>query len=56
MLENKEYLLIKYADEGELYVPVEKLYRIEKYINISNKEPELYRLGTKGFKKKTTKI
>lgn len=55
MLENKEYLLIKYADEGELYVPVEKLYRIEKYINISNKEPELYRLGTKGFKKKQQK-
>lgn len=55
MMYDKEYLLIQYADDGELYVPVEKLYRIEKYINISNKEPELYKLGTKGFKKKHKK-
>lgn len=54
-LENKEYFLIQYADDGELYVPVEKLYRIEKYINLTGKEPELYKLGTRGFKRKQKK-
>lgn len=55
MLYEKEYLLIQYADEAELYVPIEKLHRIEKYINISDKEPELYKLGRRGFKKKQAK-
>lgn len=55
MMYEKEYLMIQYADEAELYVPIEKLHRIEKYINISDKEPELYKLGRRGFKKKQAK-
>lgn len=55
MMYEKEYMLIQYADEAELYVPIEKLHRIEKYINISDKEPELYKLGRRGFKRKQNK-
>lgn len=41
---------IKYADEDLLYIPVEGLDRLEKYISYGE-EPKLYKLGTRGFKK-----
>ncbi|MDO5088569.1 MAG: CarD family transcriptional regulator [Leptotrichiaceae bacterium] len=54
-MENGDYLKIKYADEDILYIPVEKLDRLEKYISYGE-EPKLYKLGTRGFKRKKEKL
>ena len=54
-IDERDYLKIKYADEDILYIPVEKLDRLEKYVS-NDIEPQLFRLGTRGFKRKRKKI
>lgn len=54
-MDERDYLKIKYADEDILYIPVEKLDRLEKYVS-NDVEPQLFRLGTRGFKRKRKKI
>lgn len=54
-IDDKDYLKVKYADEDILYIPVEKLDRLEKYIS-NDLEPKLFRLGTSGFKRKRKKL
>ena len=54
-IDERDYLKIKYADEDILYIPVEKLDRLEKYVS-NDMEPQLFRLGTRGFKRKRKKI
>jgi transcription-repair coupling factor (superfamily II helicase) len=41
----KDYILIKYASSDELYVPVEQLSLIHKYIGVDGAPPKLNRLG-----------
>ncbi len=41
----KDYLLIKYAADDELYVPVDQLNLVHKYIGVGGQPPKLYRLG-----------
>ncbi|BDU51493.1 transcription-repair coupling factor [Haliovirga abyssi] len=55
-INNKDYVKIKYADEDKLYVPVEHIERIEKFITEPGKVPEIYKLGKKGFNKKREKL
>ncbi len=54
-MDERDYLKIKYADEDILYIPVEKLDRLEKYVS-NDTEPQLFRLGTRGFKRRRKKI
>ena len=54
-MDERDYLKIKYADEDILYIPVEKLDRLEKYVS-NDTEPQLFRLGTRGFKRKRKKL
>ena len=54
-INERDYLKIKYADEDLLYIPVEGLDRLEKYISYGE-EPKLYKLGTRGFKKRKEKL
>ena len=55
-IEGQDYLKIKYADEDKLFVPVDSINKIEKFINISDIIPEIYKLGRKGFKRKKDKL
>lgn len=55
-IEGKDYLRIKYADEDSLYVPVEHIDRIERYITEPGKVPVIYNIGKKGFKTKKEKV
>lgn len=48
---NKDYLLIKYAKDDELYVPVDQLNLVHKYIGVGGKVPKLYRLGGTSWKR-----
>lgn len=56
IINGQEYLEIKYADEDKLFVSTNNLDRIEKYIVDIGQEPEIYRLGRKGFKKRREKL
>ncbi len=54
-IEEKDYLKVKYADEDVLYIPVEKLDRLEKFVSYGE-EQKLYKLGTRGFKRRKKKL
>lgn len=41
----QDYLLIEYAQGDKLYVPVDQLNLVHKYIGIKDKTPKIYRLG-----------
>ena len=56
IINGMDYLLIKYADEDKLYVPIESLNKIERFVVDSNNVPELYNLGRRGFKKRREKL
>ncbi|WP_335872101.1 transcription-repair coupling factor [Bacillus sp. 2205SS5-2] len=42
---HKDYLHLKYHGNDKLYVPVEQIELIQKYVASENKEPKLYKLG-----------
>lgn len=56
LINGKECIELKYADEDKLYIPIENLNRLEKYISFNEKEPEIYKLGRRGFSKKDKNI
>lgn len=55
-IDNGEYLKIKYADEDKLFVPIEGLNRIERYVCEPGITPSIYNLGTRGFKRRREKL
>lgn len=59
-MENKkiknDYLMVEYADNGKLYIPVEKVYRLQKYLGSFDKIPKLTKLNTKEWEKKKSRI
>ena len=44
-----DFLLIEYQDGDRLYVPVDKLQRVQKYLGIEGQEPRVDRLGGKSW-------
>ncbi len=52
-IENSEYdcLVINYLGDDKIYVPVEQIYRIEKYRSKDDIPPILNKLGTKSWEK-----
>ena len=56
IIDGKDYLMIQYAGEDKLFVPIENLNKIEKYISELGKTPEIYNLGRKGFKRRKRKL
>lgn len=55
LIDDKELISISYADRDKLYLPVDNFSKLEKYINITGEEPTLYKLGTRGFKRRKIK-
>lgn len=59
-MENKkiknDYLVVEYAENGKLYIPVEKVYRLQKYLGSFDKIPKLTKLNTKEWEKKKSRI
>lgn len=56
IISEEEYLIIKYAGEDKLFVPMNNLDRIEKFLVEPGNDPEIYKLGRKGFKRKREKL
>ncbi|MGL5001267.1 MAG: DEAD/DEAH box helicase [Cetobacterium sp.] len=55
-INGSDYLAVKYADEDKLFVPIEGLGKIERFLVASGKTPDLYNLGRSGFKKRREKL
>lgn len=47
----KEFLLLRFADDDKLYVPVERLDLVQKYMGASDASPRLDKLGTMVWQK-----
>lgn len=43
----KDHMVIEYDRQEKLYVPVESMHLVQKYIAFKTKKPKLYRLGSK---------
>lgn len=42
---SRDYLLIQYAGNDQLYIPVEQMDAVRKYIGVEGRKPKLYALG-----------
>jgi len=51
-----QYLVVEYAKGDKLYVPVEQIDRLTKYIGASGLKPRLSNLGTSGWEKIRAKV
>ena len=51
----RDYFLIAYADEDKLYIPVDHLDEIRKYVAGENKKPRISRLGSSEWERKKTR-
>jgi len=48
--EEKENIIIEYAAGDKLYVPIEEIHLIQKYVAFERRPPKLYKLGSKMWK------
>jgi len=48
--EEKENIIIDYADNDRLYVPIEEMHLMQKYVAFERRPPKLYKLGSKMWK------
>lgn len=53
---HKDYMHISYAGNDKLYVPVEQIDQVQKYIGSEEKEPKLYALGGSEWTKVKRKV
>ncbi|MFT9850309.1 transcription-repair coupling factor [Aneurinibacillus sp. REN35] len=53
---HKDYLHIKYAGNDKLYVPIEQIDQVQKYVGSEEKEPKVYKLGGTDWKKVKNKV
>ncbi|WP_416829571.1 transcription-repair coupling factor [Ectobacillus polymachus] len=53
---HKDYLHIKYQGNDKLYVPVEQIDQVQKYIGSEGKEPKIYKLGGTDWKRVKSKV
>ncbi|WP_100405937.1 transcription-repair coupling factor [Bacillus solitudinis] len=48
---HKDYLHLRYAGNDKLYVPVEQIDQVQKYVGSEEKDPKIYALGGTDWKK-----
>ncbi|KMK72539.1 transcription-repair coupling factor [Bacillus safensis] len=53
---HKDYLNIHYQGSDKLYVPVEQIDQVQKYVGSEGKEPKLYKLGGSDWKRVKKKV
>jgi transcription-repair coupling factor (superfamily II helicase) len=52
----REYLILDYAKGDKLYVPVDQIDKISKYVSVDGREPQLTRLSSQSWKRVISKI
>ncbi|WP_430708809.1 transcription-repair coupling factor [Paenalkalicoccus suaedae] len=53
---HKDYMHISYAGNDKLYVPVDQIDQVQKYVGSEEKDPKLYALGGSDWKKVKRKV
>ena len=53
---HKDYMHISYAGNDKLYVPVDQIDQVQKYVASEDKDPKLYSLGGSEWKKVKKKV
>lgn len=53
---HKDYLHIRYKGDDKLFVPVDQIDLIQKYVGSGEKEPKVHKLGGADWKKTKTKV
>ncbi|MDQ0158453.1 transcription-repair coupling factor [Alkalibacillus salilacus] len=53
---HKDYMVIRYSGNDKLFVPVEQIDLVQKYVGSEGKEPKLYRLGGSEWKKVKSRV
>jgi transcription-repair coupling factor (superfamily II helicase) len=48
--EEKENIIIEYANNDKLYIPLDEMHLIQKYVAFERRPPKLYKLGSKMWK------
>lgn len=46
-----EYMLVEYADNAKLYVPMHQAHMVSKYIGAADEEPKMHTLGSNRWKR-----
>lgn len=52
----REYLILEYAKGDKLYVPIDQIDKISKYVSVDGRPPQLSRLSSQAWKKVVSKI
>lgn len=53
---HKDYMLIKYSGDDKLFVPIDQLDLVQKFVASEGKEPKLYKLGGSEWAKVKRKV
>lgn len=53
---HKDYLHIRYQGTDKLYVPVDQIDQVQKYVGSEGKEPKIYKLGGSDWKRVKKKV
>ncbi|QOR66714.1 transcription-repair coupling factor [Cytobacillus suaedae] len=53
---HKDYIHIRYQGDDKLYVPVEQIDQVQKYVGSEGKEPKIYKLGGSDWKRVRKKV
>ena len=53
---HKDYLHIRYQGNDKLYVPVEQIDQVQKFVGSESKDPKVYKLGGNDWKKVKKKV
>ncbi|SEQ98717.1 transcription-repair coupling factor [Virgibacillus subterraneus] len=53
---HKDYMLIKYSGDDKLFVPIDQIDLVQKFVGSEGKEPRLYKLGGSEWTKVKRKV
>ncbi|MFB1051071.1 transcription-repair coupling factor [Paraliobacillus sp. JSM ZJ581] len=53
---HKDFMLLKYSGDDKLFVPIDQIDLVQKYVGSEGKEPKLYKLGGSEWKKVKRKV
>jgi transcription-repair coupling factor (superfamily II helicase) len=54
--QHKDYMLIKYSGDDKLYVPIDQIDLVQKFVGSEGKEPRVYKLGGSEWTKVKSKV
>jgi transcription-repair coupling factor (superfamily II helicase) len=52
----REYLLLEYAQDDRLYVPVDQIHLVQRYIGAEGEQPRLHRLGGADWEREKRRV